>query len=76
MSDRPEPPPDEPDDQSASGEVPELDGGADTGSWQAFAQADQEMPQVSGGRSPTAFRLLTLLAGLAVLAGLVWLLLQ
>lgn len=70
MSDRPEPSPEEP----TPGD--DADAGADTGRWQAFAEADEPLLPASGGGSPATFRVVTLLIGLAVFAGVVWLLLR
>lgn len=67
---------DDPSGGSDAGDADEPDPGADTGRWQAFAESDEDLPLAAGGSSPKAFRLVTLLVGLVVFGGLVWLLLQ
>ena len=54
-----------------------LDPAADTTMFQAFVKRAEEQEDVSRGKAVGApFRLLTLLLGMAVFAGLVWLLLE
>lgn len=60
-------------------EAADLDPGADTGRFRAFAAggADGEAPgPAERGGSTATFRLLTLLGGLVAFAGIVWLLLR
>ena len=70
----------EPDAPAVEPEAADLDPGADTGRFQAFAAGGAEDgmpgPVERGGGSTTTFRLLTLLGGLVAFAAIVWLLLR
>ena len=69
----------EPEAPEVEPEAADLDPGADTGRFRAFAAggAEDGMPgPVARGGSTASFRLLTLLGGMVVFAGIVWLLLR